>query len=245
MMIRAFIRIGLGAVLVVLQAAVTLAQPVTHVRLDRSVDRYVIARDLTFVETGEQDMTLLTQRGLRAGERASRSFYPDKQALEVVEAWVDQPDGTRIMVPPGSIFTRPSAASQNAPGFTGSLTTTVLFPQLREGSRTHVVWKRTQKVPPLLGVNVTNQAMLEWATGEDTTEIEIPADVAFHWRARGGFTVEETVIDGVRRIRASIRSSVFPRGTPYGFSTRKPETKASKSTTRSVKTLGELTSWRS
>ena len=205
MMIRAFIRIGLGAVLVVLQAAVTLAQPVTHVRLDRSVDRYVIARDLTFVETGEHDMTLLTQRGLRAGERAARSFYPDKQTLEVVEAWVDQPDGTRIMVPPGSIFTRPSAASQNAPGFTGSLTTTVLFPQLREGSRTHVVWKRTQKVPPLLGVNVTNQALLEWATGEDSTEIEIPADVPFHWRARGGFTVAETVVDGVRRIRASIR----------------------------------------
>jgi len=196
--------------MLLLFAATALAQPVTHVRLDRSVDRIVVALDLTYVETSTQDGTLLTARGLRAGERAARSFYPDKQSLEVVEAWVDQPDGNRIHVPPSSIFTRPSAASQSAPGFTGSLTTTVLFPQLRQGSRTHIVWQRTQKVPPLLGVNITNQAALEWATGEDISEIEIPAEIPFTWRTRAGllggaFEVEETVRDGVRRIRATIR----------------------------------------
>jgi len=210
-MIAVLIRGATAALLMfLLFAATALAQPVTHVRLDRSVDRIVVALDLTYVETSTQDSTLLTARGLRAGERAARSFYPDKQSLEVVEAWVDQPDGTRIHVPPSSIFTRPSAASQSAPGFTGSLTTTVLFPQLREGSRTHIVWQRTQKVPPLLGVNITNQAALEWATGEDISEIEIPAEIPFTWRTRAGllggaFEVEETVLDGVRRIRATIR----------------------------------------
>jgi len=203
-MIGAFMRVGLAVVLGLLCGA-AVAQPATHVRIDRSVDRSVIARDLTFTEISEQDATLLTARGLRAGERSARSFYPDKQTLEVVEAWVDQPDGSRVVVPPGSIFTRPSAASQNAPGFVGSLTTTVLFPQLREGSRTHIVWKRTQKTPPLLGVNIANQALLEWQTVEDATEIEIPADLPFHWRARGGFAVSETVTDGIRRIRAEIR----------------------------------------
>jgi transglutaminase-like putative cysteine protease len=198
------VRAGLAGLVVVLLSAGAWAQPVTHARLDKSLDRFVVARDLTYVETSEQDTTLLTQRGLRAGERAAFSFYPDKQALEVVEAWVDQPDGSRVVVPPGSIFTRPSAASQSAPGFTGSLTTTVLFPQLREGSRTHVLWRRAQKVPPLLGVNVMNQALLEWATGEDATEIEIPADLPFHWRSRGNFAVQEHVADGIRRIRASI-----------------------------------------
>jgi transglutaminase-like putative cysteine protease len=179
-------------------------EAVTHARIDRSVDRYTVAADLTYVMVSEQQVTLLTQRGLRAGERSARTFYPDKQSLEVVEAWVDQPDGTRVMVPPGSIFTRPSAASQGAPGFTGSLTTTVLFPQLREGSRTHIVWKRTQKAPALLGFNVVNQAALEWATVLDQTEIDIPAEVALHWRARGPFAVSETVEDGRRRIVARI-----------------------------------------
>ena len=76
---------------------------ITHARIDRAVDRYVVAADLTYVEVSEQDITLLTQRGLRSGDRAARTFYPDKQALEVVEAWVDQPDGTRhcLRIRPG------------------------------------------------------------------------------------------------------------------------------------------------
>ena len=179
---------------------------ITHARIDRSVETYRVNRDLTYVETTEQDITLLTPRGLRSGERTARSFYPDKQALDVVEAWVDQPDGSRVVVPASGIFTRPSAASQNAPGFVGSLTTTVLFPQLREGSRTHVVWRRTQKTPPLLGFNVLNTAYLEWATVHDETVIEMPADVTLHWRARGGFEVAHTQADGIQRITARIRN---------------------------------------
>ncbi len=209
-MLAAPIRFALPVLFLLLSHLAALAQPVTHARLDRSVDRYVVARDLTYVETSTQTSTLLTARGLRTGERAARSFYPDKQSLEVVEAWVDQPDGTRLHVPPTSIFTRPSQASQNAPGFTGSLTTTVLFPQLREGSRTHITWRRTQKVPPLMGFNVSNQALIEWATTEDTTEIELPADLPFAWRTRDGllggrFQVEDTTEAGNRRIRATIR----------------------------------------
>jgi len=206
---RAFCGLGralvLACLLALLCGGVAFAQPVTHARIDRAVDRYVVNRDLTYVVTSEHDSTLLTPRGLRVGERAARSFYPDKQTLEVVEAWVDQPYGTRVVVPPSSIFTRPSAASQNAPGFVGSLTTTVLFPQVREGSRTHVVWRRTQNAPPLLGFNAVNQALLEWATGLDETIIEIPADVTLHWRARGGFAVEDVVTGGIRRISARIR----------------------------------------
>lgn len=204
------LRLALPLLLLLLIPIAALAQPMTHARLDRSIDRYVVARDLTYVETSTQTSTLLTPRGLRAGERAARSFYPDKQTLEVVEAWVDQPDGTRLHVPPSSIFTRPSQASQNAPGFTGSLTTTVLFPQLKEGSRTHITWRRTQKVPPLMGFSVSNQALIEWATTEDTTEIELPADLPFAWRTKdgllgGSFQVQDTTEAGTRRIRATIR----------------------------------------
>ena len=214
-MIAVPIRFALPVLFLLLAHVAAFAQPVTHARLDRSVDRYVVARGLTYVETSTQTSTLLTQRGLRAGERAARSFYPDKQTLEVVEAWVDQPDGTRLHVPPSSIFTRPSASSQSAPGFTGSLTTTVLFPQLREGSRTHITWRRTQKVPPLMGFSVSNQALIEWATTEDTTEIELPADLPFAWRTQNGllggsFQVEDTTEAGTRRIRATIRD-IAPR----------------------------------
>jgi transglutaminase-like putative cysteine protease len=178
------------------------AQPAVHGIIERTTDHYAVAADLTYVQTSELDLRLLTQRGLRAGERASSSFYADKQKLEVMEAWVDQPDGSRIQVPPSGIFTRPSAASQNAPGFNGSQTTTVLFPQLREGSRTHVKWRRTQLSPPLLGFNTWSQPPLEWAVLRDETTIVAPASVQLHWRGRGEIAVSDTVTAGVRTIRA-------------------------------------------
>jgi transglutaminase-like putative cysteine protease len=180
------------------------AEGIVHGRIDRTSDRYEVAADLSYVQTSELDLSLLTQRGLRAGERATSSFYADKQKLEVLEAWVDQPDGTRMQVPQSAIFTRPSAASQNAPGFNGSLTTTVLFPQLREGSRTHVKWRRTQLTPALLGFNAWSQAPMDWAIVHDETVIVAPESVKLHWRTRGAVTVSDTVQDGRRVITASL-----------------------------------------
>jgi len=181
-------------------------QVLVHGRIDRSLDRYDVAADLSFVQISETDLSLLTQRGLRAGERATGTFYADKQTLEVLEAWVDQPDGSRVEVAPSGIFTRPSASSQSAPGFNGSLTTTVLFPQLREGSRTHVKWRRVQLTPPLLGFNAWNQAPLDWAIGADETIITAPASLALHWRSRGDVGVSDTVEGGLRTIIASLAS---------------------------------------
>ncbi|HEY0420026.1 MAG TPA: DUF3857 and transglutaminase domain-containing protein, partial [Acetobacteraceae bacterium] len=192
--------------LVLLRLAPASAAPVAHLRLDHASETYEVAADLTYVETVESDVTLLTQRGLRGGERAARSFYPEKQSLEVLEAWVDQPDGSRVEVAPSSIFTRPSGSAQNAPGFSGAMTTTVLFPQLAEGSRTHIKWRHTQKTPPMLGFNAWNEAYLEGPTISDETTIILPADIPLHWRARGGFAVAETTTDGMRRITARIEN---------------------------------------
>jgi len=175
------------------------AEHTVHARIDRDVANYEVHRDLTWTMVDELDVTVFTRRGIHGNDRSAWTFFPDKQTLELVEAWVDQPDGTRITVPPGGIFTRPSAAAQNAPGFVDSLTTTVLFPQLREGSRTHVVWRRTQKTPGQFGFNARNEVDPEWDVGVDETSIEIPADVDLHWRARGFDTTDRTE-NGMRHI---------------------------------------------
>jgi transglutaminase-like putative cysteine protease len=181
-----------------------------HVRYDRSVDSFEVHPDLSYVLTSTLDATLLTPRGLRQGERSRRSFYPDHQSLEVLEAWVDQPDGSRVTVEKSSIFTRPSAAAQGAPGFSGAETTTVLFPQLRPGSRIHIKWRLVQKTPPLLGFNVLSEAAFEVQTVSDETIITLPATVKLQWRKRGPFEVTDATTAGTRRVTATIRD-VAPR----------------------------------
>ncbi len=180
------------------------AEVTQHLRIDRYSEIYDVHADQSYVLTVESDATLLTRRGIAAGERETMDFYPKSQTLELVEAWVDQPDGTRLAVQPGSIFTRPSAATQSAPGFSDSQTTTVLFPQLTEGSHTHVVWKQTQKSPPLLGLQIISHAPLEWALTKQTVEINAPEAVPVHWATRGGFEAKETVDQGIRHVTAEI-----------------------------------------
>lgn len=183
------------------------AEHTVHVRIDRDISTYDVHRDLTWVVTETIDVTLLTQRGIHAADRSTSTYFPDKQAQELVEAWVDQPDGTRIPVPPSGIFTRPSAAAQNAPGFVNSLTTTVLFPQLREGSRTHAVWRITQKTPGTFGFNLRDGVPFQWDTVDEEARITIPADVALHWGTRG-YQVTDQTTDGVRHIVARLRNVV-------------------------------------
>ena len=184
--------------------AAAASEPVAHVRLDRSATAYDLHDDLTYSETIEVDQTLLTPRGLSESERAVQSFYPDSQSLDLVEAWVVQPDGARVEATPANTFTRPSAAAQGAPGFSGSLTTTVLFPQLRPGSRTHVKWRLVQKTPPLLGFNVWDEAAFEMATIEDAVDITAPESVALTWTQRGGYTVSDERASGRRHIHAEM-----------------------------------------
>jgi transglutaminase-like putative cysteine protease len=180
------------------------AEPVAHVRIDHSDVLYVVNPDQTFAETATIDRTLLTTRGIQLRDRSTVSFYPDQQKLEVLEAWVDQPDGTRLQVGPESRFTRPSAASQDAPGFTASLTTTIVYPQLRPGSRTHLKFRRVQTTAPILGFNAWSEAELEDTTLQDRMEIDLPAGLSLHWRTRGPVTVTDSTEGGIRRIVAEM-----------------------------------------
>jgi hypothetical protein len=193
--------------LVFARPPVAMAEHTVHARVDRDISSYEVHRDLTWVQLATMDVTLFTQRGIRAHDRSAWTFYPDKQSLDLVEAWVDQPDGTRVPVPSSGIFTRPSAAMQNAPGFVNSMTTTVVFPQLREGSHIHVVWRLTQKTPGLFGFNARNESYYAWDTGVDETRISIPADLPLHWRARG-FAVTDDVKDGIRHVVAQVHDLV-------------------------------------
>ncbi|CAH2604152.1 conserved exported protein of unknown function [Rhodovastum atsumiense] len=180
---------------------------VAHVRVDRAVTVFTVNADGTYTETAELDHTLLTQRGVAQRDRAAVTFYSRSQRLEVLEAWVDQPDGTRLPVGPEGRFTRPSAASQGAPGFTGSQTTTVVFPQVRPGSRTHIKYRRIQTTPPLLGFNAWSEGELENAAVEDRLVIDAPAGLPLYWKSRGSVTVTETSEAGRRRIEAVIAPS--------------------------------------
>lgn len=183
-----------------------LAATTTNARRDLWDDRYVLAADQSYVETLTSEITLLTPLGIRQHDRAAITFYPKTQKLEVLEAWVDQPDGTRLDVPEQGRFTRPSAAAQGAPGFTGGETTTVMFPRLQPGSRTHIVWRLTQITPSVGGFGVMSMSNPVDAAEIDRLTIDAPAGLALGWGARGEVRTSDTTRDGRRILTAEMPS---------------------------------------
>ena len=192
------------AAALLLAAAPAWAAATVHARLDRLTRTYDVRSDQTWIETITIDTTVVTQRGVRENERGSYTFYPKSQTLELAEAWVDQPDGKRLYADASARFTRPSEAAQNAPGFTSAETTTVLFPQVHEGSRTHAVWRVTQTTPALLGFNVEMLPPPDMPVGEASVTISAPAELKLHWASRGGFAVSEHTEGGQHIIAARI-----------------------------------------
>lgn len=131
------------------------------------------------------------------------SVDPSDETLEVVEAWVQQPDGTRIAVPAGNIFTRPSAAAQSSPGFVGTQTTTIEFPGLQVGSIVHARWKHVATKPDVMGFGVVEAlGLIDHLRLE--IQIQAPADLPLQFRQRGGFATTDTTTDQVRTITAAI-----------------------------------------
>ena len=204
-------------ILLLAVAAPARVAHVAHLRIDRSDIVFTVNPDQTYTETETVDRTLLTTRGIQACDRSAITYYPDSQTLEVLEAWVDQPDGTRLQVGPENRFTRPSAASESAPGFTGSLTTTVVYPQLRPGSRTHVSFRRVQTTPPLLGFNVWSEAEDEDPVLEDRVTIDLPADLAPGTTLRDILTLQAGRGDfgpGIAEVEVASRLDRFYREVP-------------------------------
>lgn len=154
-----------------------------HIRTDRYEDIYQLKADYTYTETFSQQQTLLTPHGIEAGQRAALDYDPDSQSLALLEAYVIQPDGQRINVPKDSIYTRPSAEDQEAPGFTSSMTKTVVFPQLKVGSQTFVKWKLVRTKPSVVGFNVQDFPDFEHPTTKATIKLTLPATLTLHGKS--------------------------------------------------------------
>ncbi|MFC4174213.1 DUF3857 domain-containing protein [Microvirga sp. GCM10011540] len=87
---------------------------------------YQVNSDLTHQELTTQNIVVLTDRAIAEYSQIAFTYDPKSEVLDILEAWVDQPDGRRLTVAGENIFTRPSAASRDAPGFVNSETRTIV-----------------------------------------------------------------------------------------------------------------------
>lgn len=175
------------------------------IRVDAYVADYRIASDLTYAATLEVRRTVTGPAGLADAQEATQNFDPRTQTLELVSAEVIHPDGSRATVAADQVFTRPSTAAKGAPSFVSTLTKTVLFPQLRVGSQTHVTWKFTESGQSILGFNCSWRPSFALPVTEARLRFEHPTDVPLRVEGRAPFAIarhvdgEHTVVEATLR----------------------------------------------
>ncbi len=151
--------------------------------------------NMTGTQLIHAEIDILTPEGI---EIATKIPIPDydllMRTLTIKEAFVLQPDGTKIIVPKENIFTRPSAESQTAPGFSNNVTTTLLFPQLKVGSRLNFTFEFTIKDYGVYGFIGEINPDFFFPTDFMETIIEAPSQTNFFLQAAEarGFPFKET-----------------------------------------------------
>ncbi len=179
---------------------------ITNYRIDNYESSYEVNPDYTYTEIIAERTNLLTARGVEYKQRATLDYETDSQSLSLLEAYVIQPNGKKIPVTSENIFTRPSQESEDAPGFSNSMTTTVVFPKLIAGSQTFVKWKLIQKKPSVVGFNEIHTPLFDEPTKKYTVKISTPANLKLRWEKRGNYVVTDKIQDNRRIITAVIEN---------------------------------------
>jgi hypothetical protein len=150
------------------------------------------------------DAFVQKQAQVKDSSQMAFTYDPDKTSFHFVKGWVEGADGVRHEPAADAIFTRPSAASRDAPGFVSSVTTTIVMPKVMIGSHVHYEIEEVVPKLPLMGFNAF--AWLNpFLDASEHVEIDIPAALPLSIASQGGFVVSDTTTDGMRHIVADAR----------------------------------------
>jgi hypothetical protein len=190
------------------------------IRIERRVVEFDLAADLTYEAVLDETRVITTVAGLDDAQFESRAFSPETQSLVLEDARVEMPDGRVVEADRADVFTRPSPAALRAPEFVSSMSTTVVFPQLCVGAKTHVRWRITERGRSLFGFNFCWRPALTLPVDRAVIRIRCDAGSGLRVAERGGFRISDTTQDGRRTIEATLsdfagytaeRSMVSPR----------------------------------
>ena len=194
----------LGAVGSNLTTAVQ-ANTTPQVRVDLYRDETYLNEDQTYTQTITEVVTLLTPNAIMANQSMmSPTYYLGYQTVKLLEAYVQQPDGTKIQVPPANVFTTNAPSDPNAPGFDTALVQSVAFPQLKKGSQTYVRWEYKQLKPPSFRYANVSSPFFNFNTLHTEISVNLPDDVYVQWAKRGPYQEKEVHMNGRHIISAVI-----------------------------------------
>jgi transglutaminase-like putative cysteine protease len=156
------------------------------VSLERLVDTFIVNADGSYREICEVTIRIETPQAI-VSEGARRIAYASsRETVKSIDAWIIQPDGTKIIVPPESIRTQDEGTQGGSSEFSDTKYKVIVFPQVRVGSRLY--WRSESFVhTPLFPGQFFQDYTLSplWRVEHWDVDITLPAGKALYVEKRG------------------------------------------------------------
>lgn len=170
-----------------------------------------VHEDYTYDSIEELKIRITSFAGAQGINQWDYLYWPQSETFELLEAHVQQPDGTKEKVDEDQVFIRPSKASEEAPGFVNSQTATVVLPNVQEGSIIYLKTKQSRIKPTPYKFNLlTGETFSEMKKLE--VSIDAPKDLYLKWDKIKNLPVTETFTKNRRHITFSLKN--VPRKEP-------------------------------
>ncbi len=115
--------------------------------IEKLDQRVVVAQDGSFVTDFESVLLINEARAVAFAAQRSLSYNTTLSTLQVLEAYTQKPDGSKIMVEPDQIKDQPERESSGAPMFYDSRVKVIVFPDVAVGDRVAFRYRLKQTTP--------------------------------------------------------------------------------------------------
>ena len=163
-----------------------------------SVDMRIAVRpDLTATTDSTVRFKILRESAIRTLGQQNLSFVESLNPLEVVEAYTEKPDGSKIAVDQSHILTRDAATGLNAVYQRDAKVKTLIFPDVEVGD-TLVYRSRVNRIDKRFPGHFNHQTVFSRSVPYDTYSltVEAPKSLALRVHVRGDGLAHETTEAG-------------------------------------------------
>ena len=110
----------------------------------RMVEQIQVHKDWSQTRRSEFEFKVLTQQGIESLGELTLPFNPKHESLNIIEAYTQQPDGTKDWVAPDRIRIQDDDADTGNGIYGENKVKLIIFPKLKVGSKVHYIaeWKR-------------------------------------------------------------------------------------------------------
>lgn len=121
------------------------------VSIERSFTKIRVETDGSSEKLIEHSWRIETEKGVSNFGEATISYSTSNESIEIIEAFITQPDGTKIVIGPDDIYDKADDIGEGTAAFSDTHYKVIVYPQVNVGSRLTYKAKLKQHTPDYPG----------------------------------------------------------------------------------------------